>query len=376
MAGLLSLFGQTTGDPNKDAAVNQGLLQAGLAMLQGKGNFGQILGQGGTAGVQGYQQSQDRTWAQRQQEEQQKQWEEQKRRQERQKAMEALAQGFYRTPEQQSMMNGKGPTIENAAKIGEPGFDWDGYTNALAKYDPMAAMELRQRMKKQRPAPVVVGQGGSLVNPETGEPLYTAPAKDDAPSAVREYEYAKNQGYKGSYADWAREQANLKAPKTNVSVNTGQKGLENTLKVREAFRAEPVYKAHQEMQSAYAQIQQSLKQQSPAGDLAGATKVMKLLDPGSVVRESELGMAMKASGLLDRLENYATNVLKGTKLTPTQRADFQKLADALYGESVKQYNDKRSEYEGISSRNGLNTLDVLGAPSNNPGKVVNFGDLK
>lgn len=156
------------------------------------------------------------------------------------------------------------------------------------------------------------------------------------------------------------------APGTSVSVNTGQKGFDNTLKLRGDFRSEPVYKAHQEMQSAYSQIQQSLKQASPAGDLAGATKIMKLLDPGSVVRESELGMAMAASGLLDRVQNYASSVINGTKLTPTQRADFQRLADALYGESVKQYNAKRSEYQGIAERNQLSVPDVLGTESSMP----------
>jgi hypothetical protein len=171
---------------------------------------------------------------------------------------------------------------------------------------------------------------------------------------------------------------------STVSVNTGQKGLDNTLKLRGDFRSEPVYKAHQEMHSAYSQIQQSLKQASPAGDLAGATKIMKLLDPGSVVRESELGMAMAASGLLDRVQNYATNVIKGTKLTPTQRADFLRLADALYRESVNQYNAKRGEYEGIAKRNELPVVDVVGAPSATPGSaaqppggnIVNFSDLK
>lgn len=144
------------------------------------------------------------------------------------------------------------------------------------------------------------------------------------------------------------------------SVNTGQKGFDNTLKLRGDFRSEPIYKAHQDVQSAYSQISTSLKQASPAGDLAGATKLMKILDPGSVVRESELGMAMAASGMLDRIENYAQNVLKGTKLTPTQRKDFQSLADTLYAESAKQYNSKRNEYKGIADRNELNSVDVVG----------------
>lgn len=162
------------------------------------------------------------------------------------------------------------------------------------------------------------------------------------------------------------------APGTSVSVNTGQKGFENELKIRSDFRSEPVYKAHQEMSSAYSQIQQSLKQESPAGDLAGATKIMKLLDPGSVVRESELGMAMAASGLLDRVSNYATNIIKGTKLTPTQRADFQNLADALYSESVKAYNVKGDEYRSIATDYGMNPERIIGAPASSPaaGKAV------
>lgn len=164
---------------------------------------------------------------------------------------------------------------------------------------------------------------------------------------------------------------------SNVSVNTGQKGFDNTLKLRGDFRSEPIYKAHQEVQSAYSQIQQGLKMASPAGDLAGATKIMKLLDPGSVVRESELGMAMAATGAMDRLTNYAENVMKGTKLTPNQRADFQNLADKLYGESVNQYNSKRVEYQGIAERNGLNTADILGpeAKSQTVKKIATLSDI-
>lgn len=171
-----------------------------------------------------------------------------------------------------------------------------------------------------------------------------------------------------------------KAGASSVNVNTGQKGFDNELKLRDDFKQEPVYKAHQEMQSAYSQIKQSLAQASPAGDLAGATKIMKLLDPGSVVRESELGMAMAATGLLDRVQNYASNIISGNKLTPKQRGEFQKLADALYGESVKAYNSKRSEYQKLGGEYGLNADRAVGAPASmaaNPGGgVIDFGSLK
>ena len=145
-------------------------------------------------------------------------------------------------------------------------------------------------------------------------------------------------------------------------INEGQKGLDNTLKLRGDFRSEPIYKANQEMQSAYAQIGAGLKEATPVGDMAAATKIMKLLDPGSVVRESELGMAMAANGLGDRLQNYAQNVISGNKLTPKQRIEFQQLADSLYQESVNQYNSKRSEYENIAKANKLDVGHTVGKP--------------
>ena len=213
--------------------------------------------------------------------------------------------------------------------------------------------------------------GSTLYHPTTGQIAATVPDKpaapDKPPSAVQEYEYAKGQGYQGSFKDWTTEKA--RAGASNVSVSTGQRGLDNTLKLRGEFKSEPIYKAHQEVQAAYSQIKESLKLASPAGDLAGATKIMKILDPGSVVRESELGMAMAASGLMDRMVNYAQMTLSGQKLTPTQRKDFQTLADALYSESVKQYNAKRGEYKGIADRNQLPEADVIGSEA----KPANVG---
>ncbi len=163
---------------------------------------------------------------------------------------------------------------------------------------------------------------------------------------------------------------NIKSPKTILDMTGGQKGFENEMKLKGEFKSEPVYKAYTEMQSAYGQITDSLKQASPAGDLAAATKFMKLLDPGSVVRESELGMAMAASGLLDRARNYAQMRIDGTKLTDTQRKDFQSLSDQLFATATKSYNSKRSEYVEQGSQYGLNAERALGKPATMPKKNI------
>ena len=161
------------------------------------------------------------------------------------------------------------------------------------------------------------------------------------------------------------------APKTNVTVPVdmtgGQKGFENEMSLAKAFKAEPIYKDYSDMKSAFGQVVSSLSQGTPIGDVAGATKVMKLLDPGSVVRESELGIAMAASGRMDRLNNYFSNMMSGQKLTPTQREDFKALSNELYAAAGQAYNQKRREYETFGQAYGFkNLMPALGAPAEIP----------
>lgn len=91
-------------------------------------------------------------------------------------------------------------------------------------------------------------------------------------------------------------------------------------------------KPFKETSDAYKQLNATLDKAttSPAATLAGATKFMKLLDPGSVVRESELGMALAATGVLDRAGNYFQHLKLGKVLTPAQVKDFKNITQQIY----------------------------------------------
>jgi hypothetical protein len=161
----------------------------------------------------------------------------------------------------------------------------------------------------------------------------------------------------------------------NLNMGEGQKGFENESKLKSMFSGEPIYKDFNDMQSAFKQVQSSLKQENPIGDVAAATKIMKLLDPGSVVRESELGISMAAAGKMDRLQNYVTNWTQGTKLTPTQRQDFQNLANELYAAAGQTYNAKRQEYADFGAKYNLDANKALGAPAKLPSVMTGSGGL-
>jgi hypothetical protein len=164
-------------------------------------------------------------------------------------------------------------------------------------------------------------------------------------------------------------QAIRKSAAANVNVDVGQKGFENKMSAKKTFMSEPIYKDFNDMKSAYGQVLSSLEQGTPIGDVAGATKVMKLLDPGSVVRESELGLAMSASGRMDRLKNYFGLWSSGRKLTPTQVDDFKTLSNELFAAAGQAYNQKRGEYIGFGKDTGVDLESALGSPAKLPSIV-------
>lgn len=99
---------------------------------------------------------------------------------------------------------------------------------------------------------------------------------------------------------------------------------------------------------------------SAPATLAAATTFMKLLDPGSVVRESELGMALAATGTLDRVQNTWQRMQKGQVLTPMQVAEFKSVAEKLYGAAEQNQKGLDEHYSTRAKAYGLDPGRVIG----------------
>lgn len=80
-----------------------------------------------------------------------------------------------------------------------------------------------------------------------------------------------------------------------------------------------------------------------AGDMAMVYSYMKLLDPTSVVRESEYATAENARGVPDTVRNLYNKILEGTRLTPEQKTNFVNLGRQLW-DGQSQMQDTRSGY--------------------------------
>lgn len=217
-------------------------------------------------------------------------------------------------------------------------------------------------MKGLTEGPIKVGVEDTLIDPITMQPVRQGTQKNPAPIETAAIVLGLDSKPRSQWTAQDRAAIDAQIQKTAQSgaTNLGQKGLDNTLKLRGDFRSEPIYKDFQAIDGAYRQINKSLDAGTAAGDLAASTKLMKLLDPTSVVRESELAMAMQATGKLDQLYNYANKIATGQFLSPKQKGEFRTLATEFYNSAGEQYNLKRGEYADIAERNQLNVPDVVG----------------
>jgi hypothetical protein len=109
----------------------------------------------------------------------------------------------------------------------------------------------------------------------------------------------------------------------------------------------------------FQKMEESAKIQEGLGDVALITSFMKMLDPGSTVRESEFAVARDTGGLLTSLENLLTKAKGGQFLTNPQRTTFVNLAKQYLAAAEKDGATTRKSMEGIVARLGLNPADVF-----------------
>ncbi len=110
----------------------------------------------------------------------------------------------------------------------------------------------------------------------------------------------------------------------------------------------------------YQKVQAAATQASAPNDLALIFGYMKMLDPGSVVREQEFANAQNAAGIPDQVRNAYNKALSGERLNPNQRQAFLSSAQQIASVASKQVTDVAREYQGISEQYGYDTQRATG----------------
>lgn len=113
-------------------------------------------------------------------------------------------------------------------------------------------------------------------------------------------------------------------------------------------------KDFRDIEGSYVRIQKAAEMPTAAGDIAMVFNYMKMLDPGSVVREGEFATAQNAAGVPDIVRNMYNRAMQGTRLNAEQRKDFLNTANSIYGGMSKRRDESANYYRGLAQDYGLN----------------------
>ena len=86
---------------------------------------------------------------------------------------------------------------------------------------------------------------------------------------------------------------------------------------------------------------------------------VKLLDPGSVVRESEFATAAASGSFGERVQGAMQRVISGQRLPPDLRNDFLREADNLYKSQQEGAKRIQQNYTDIATRMNLDPRNVI-----------------
>jgi hypothetical protein len=112
--------------------------------------------------------------------------------------------------------------------------------------------------------------------------------------------------------------------------------------------------------SMYRNVQAAARQPSAAGDLSMIFAFMKMLDPGSVVREQEFANAQNAAGVPDQVRNAYNKAISGQRLNPAQRQDFMNQAAQLATNAEGRITGTTRKYQEIARQYGYDPVRGTG----------------
>lgn len=144
----------------------------------------------------------------------------------------------------------------------------------------------------------------------------------------------------------------------------------NESSLRKEFEAQPLIKDQVLLSGQVARMDEALSEAEAqegkeadasfiAVDQAIITIFNKMLDPTSVVRESEYARSAEDQGLVSRGRSLISRIQAGGRLNPVERKAIVDMARRFMDVHDKRFKANADKFRGIAERNKLNPEDVV-----------------
>lgn len=137
---------------------------------------------------------------------------------------------------------------------------------------------------------------------------------------------------------------------------------ERTEKMRNHFDMLPEVKTYKEAVPVYQAAKEAAGRDNKASDLNLVYAVAKLMDPGSVVRESESAMVVASGSPAERFQGVWNSIIGGGKLTPELRKELMTEIESRMNAYRSAYDNQRQQYGKFAELAGVNPSHVFADP--------------
>ena len=382
MAGLLDIFGTGGVDTmgllgmspedikrSRDDAQAQALYALAGRLFQG-GNTGASIAQGLQQGQQAYKGAmqgtlQDQMQAYQLQELKKKKEAEQQALM-RQQGVENLITQAYRpqTFAETPLTNIMGQQIAGPNQPQAAGLGLEALAPRLmaspegrkALTDLMAAQEAMSGKT------TTLAEGANLirVNPFTGKVetvAQGAPKREPVPSAIAEYNFAKDQGFKGTFQDFELAKRAAGAPKVAVDLKDPTavaKAQSDVLKDwRGVVKDTGAMEVADRFKAAKSAVQEG-NSGNKAADGALIYAIGKIYDPSGAVQEGDKATILGNRSIPQSIKAYAQRALNGQSLLPEERAGLLAVASKVVESKARNLEAQKAPYTSIAQQLGGN----------------------
>ena len=265
------------------------------------------------------------------------------------------------------------------------------------RFDPaIAAMKFFSNMAAEasKPGATVIGSAAGSVKPVVDD--YTAMLQrnrklkaTEGPLAINLFDKLKGTTTKKEYIDLTKVN-NPKTPNderivkltdteyssagTNIvslasmkaGVDAESKGLDKITKLSNNYKGQRSVEFYQKLRSTYQKIEVAYNKaydpdiENPqVADVSMIFNYMKMLDPGSTVREGEYATAKNTAGIGQGLRNSYNAAWGGGFLSDGQRADFRDTAWDLINAEASNVQKINENFTALGEKFGISTDNIL-----------------
>jgi hypothetical protein len=237
--------------------------------------------------------------------------------------------------------------------------------------------ELMAATKAMGGETTTLAEGANLIriNPITNQVETVArgaPKREPVPSAIAEYKFAQDQGYKGSFQDFEIAKRTAGAPKLAVDLKDPTAIAKAQSDVLKDWRGVVKDTGAMEVADRFKAAKAAVAEANAGNKTADGALIYaigKIYDPSGAVQEGDKATILGNRSIPQSIKAYAERALSGQSLLPEERAGLLSVATKLVESKARNLEAQKAPYSSISQQLGgngsllLNPLaDALTAP--------------